>query len=200
MAQTLLTRRMRAVKTITGAPPIAQRFQAGEALVAGDVVVLVNSTNKLAKCDGTILQTAGTDDHIDVSDLTAAGEGLLAGVCLGAAAANDNVVVALAHPNNIFEANFGATVDGTTAVANVLDVTDLGLVVGVVLMDTGEFVISSDVSNNNSMGYIVEAGYGFDGESTQAGHGVIGDTNVRARFIFSDSIIRTGSGRLYFCQ
>jgi hypothetical protein len=188
---------MRVVRTKTGGSPVCQAFVAGEALVAGDVVVLKNSDNKVYRADGTILVTAGTNDRIDVSDLTIAGEGVLAGLSMGKAATGDTVVVALACNENIFEANYNSTVDGTTAVANVLDVTDVGQPVAIVLLDTGYFMIS-DNESTEGVGYVLEAGYGFAGESVGAGHGIMGDTNARVRFYFSDALIRTGTGLLLY--
>lgn len=197
MAQTITLRAPRAVKTKTNAPPVVKTFVAGEAIGLGEFVVVKNSDNKVYRCDGTILTAA---ELIDVSDLTLAGEGLFAGLTMGKAATGDTVVVALACNENIFEANLTSSTDGAAVVANVLDVTDVGQPVAVILQTiSGKDTFAlTDIEGTEGMGYVLDVGYGFAGESADAGHGVIGDSNARVRFYFSDALIRTNLGLLLY--
>lgn len=192
MAQTLITTKMRAIGTAGGQPPHVETMIAEEAIGIGDVLTVLPSSGRVQIANGTVLVTAGTADQIDISDLVNATEGFLAGVSLGkAAAAGDKVQVAMAGPGQLFEANLQSTQDGTTVVGLALLQAHVGEPCAVVLLDTGQFVLS-DVEGTETAAIITRVGYGFAGEDTFSGHGVIGDTNARVTFKFVDNLTLLG--------
>jgi len=196
MAQTIAQRPMRVVGTTTNAPPFVETFPAGEALEAGDVVFFEDGDGKVYSCDGTALVTSGSVDLIDLSDMTTAGnEGPICGLALGSATASGtrNVIpVALFCPTNIFEANFTDTDDDGETNTQVFATTDIGAELAIMLDETTGNYVVTDKEGTERVAYLFKGGYGFAGETLEAGHGIVGDTNVRVRFIVSQSVLEAG--------
>lgn len=184
---------MRSIGTVFGGPPVVETFLAAEAdISAGDVLLLVPGSGKVGIADGGALVTAGSEDKLDISDLTNGGEGFVAGLALNGSAAIDDVVrVAMAGPGQLFEANYQETIDGTTVVAHVSTQDDLGVPLGLVLMDAGGY-IATDIEASETIAHVYRIGYGFVGENVESGHGVVGDTNVRVTFIFTPAVTLLG--------
>ena len=207
MAQTFFPRKLRAVGTVNGGPPIVrQLFNGPVAVAAGDVLTWDISGGELIT---STLINAGTDDKIDADVVVAksANGDKLAGVAMATIAIDTVGPVAVFGPNNIFEGTLTSTDDGTTSpvTPRVSAATDMGTSLALCSIDTG---ISSDgvdlqgntIAHTTPNGLwvlttvatgttpslantIVEIGYGFAGEDNFSGHGEVGDSNVRVRFV-----------------
>lgn len=132
----------------------------------------------------------------------------LCGILAGAVTASQTALapVFVFHSSVIFEANLTSLVDGDTAptaltslVSHVgshfliaaadvdlsWDAVTEGGVTKTVKVPNGVWVLSDTpgAGTTGEFARVIEAGYGFTGEDVLTGHGVIGDANIRVRFV-----------------